>query len=168
MFEYIITKLANLCERNGSFINITGTSPDDVYLIRYYVIPRNSLFNIYIHLFMRSDADDFHDHPWNFYTWIVRGSYKEEQPTLGKNNKPLKSKIKVTERCVWRNRFAYRKATDLHRVTLVRRYTLNQKDIAPMTLCITGPTIREWGFIKKGKWVNWKTYLKVPKNSEDR
>lgn len=49
------------------------------YLLRWYVIPRNPLFNVYYHKFMRSDfAEALHDHPWLFNaSWLLEGEYRE-------------------------------------------------------------------------------------------
>lgn len=51
---------------------------DDPYLLRWYVIPRNPVFNVYLHKFLRSDDDRaLHDHPWWFVSLILRGRYDE-------------------------------------------------------------------------------------------
>lgn len=156
MLKQFIQRVAAFCEKNGTYIYITGTSPNDVYMIRHYVIPRNRFFNIYIHTFLRSDRDDYHDHPWHFWTWIVRGGYTEYTPD------------KRTVRSEHNNSFIYRRATDLHKVILKRSYSLSERHLAPMTLCFTGPTIREWGFVKDDSWIDWKTYLGVPENEQER
>lgn len=79
---------------------------DDPYMLRWYVIPRNPLLNIYVHRFVRSDDDRaLHDHPWWFVSLILRGQYDE-----------------VTERSVTRRRagtVAFRPAEWRHRVRLL-------------------------------------------------
>lgn len=56
-----------------AILNWVSNRPPDVviggfqnpYLLRWYVIPRNPVFNVYVHLFLRSDDDRaLHDHPW--------------------------------------------------------------------------------------------------------
>ena len=38
---------------------------DAPYLLRWWLIPRNRFFNVYVHQFLRSDDDRaLHDHPW--------------------------------------------------------------------------------------------------------
>ena len=50
----------------------------DPYLLRWHVIPRNRLLNVYVHKFLRSDDDRaLHDHPWWFVSLILRGRYDE-------------------------------------------------------------------------------------------
>jgi hypothetical protein len=78
LIELLIQPIIWFCIKTGRVFNITGTGADtDVYLIRYYVF-QNKYFNVFIHIFLRSDRDDMHDHPWNFGTYVVRGSYNEE------------------------------------------------------------------------------------------
>ena len=48
------------------------------YLKRWYIIPRNTFFNIYLHQFLRDDDDRaLHDHPSDNLSIILRGSYIE-------------------------------------------------------------------------------------------
>lgn len=49
---------------------------------RWYGIPRNPFFNIYYHIFLRSDQDfALHDHPWLWnYSVLVEGEYAELRP----------------------------------------------------------------------------------------
>jgi hypothetical protein len=45
------------------------------YLLRWWVIPRNKVFNVYLHLFLRSDDDRaLHDHPWANASMLLRGA----------------------------------------------------------------------------------------------
>lgn len=54
------------------FPTVFGRKPDFVigdlsnpYLLRWWVIPRNRFFNVYLHKFLRDDDDRaLHDHPW--------------------------------------------------------------------------------------------------------
>jgi hypothetical protein len=54
------------------FKKIAGSRPPDFviggdspYMLRWWIIPRNKFFNIYLHRFLRSDDDRaLHDHPW--------------------------------------------------------------------------------------------------------
>src|ERR1700710_2371105 len=51
---------------------------DDTYMRRWWVIPRNRWFNIYLHHFLRSDDDRaLHDHPWCNLSILLSGSYLE-------------------------------------------------------------------------------------------
>ena len=56
--------LAIATKRHPDFI-VGGK--DNPYLLRWFVIPRNPVFNIYLHRFLRSDDDRaLHDHPWGY------------------------------------------------------------------------------------------------------
>ncbi len=56
-----------------------GPDPNDPYLIRWTFIFLN--YSIRIHRWIRSDDDRFfHDHPWNFFSFILKGKYVNVTP----------------------------------------------------------------------------------------
>lgn len=114
-------------------------SPDNPYLRRWYVIPRNHYCNIYLHQFLRSDDDRaLHDHPWRSVSFVLRGRY-----------------IDHTAERSWLFRagsIVRRTAVNAHRVELING--------APAwTLFITGPVRREWGFHCPKGWVPWQEFV---------
>jgi hypothetical protein len=62
--------------RNPDFVIGGNERP---YLLRWWVIPRNPVFNVYLHCFLRSDDDRaLHTHPWLFnVSWLLLGKYRE-------------------------------------------------------------------------------------------
>lgn len=187
----LVNFLIWICEKTGRVLTINGTAgEEDVYLIRYYIV-RSRFFNIFIHRFLRSDHDDLHDHPWNFCTYVVQGAYTEKRW-----NEKTKT-VESTRRCNFtdnkfgednQNTFVFRKATDQHQVLVDASRTLSERKSAPLTICITGPVIRDWGFIKiepligaeyflytgnlqnptKRVWIDWRVYLGLPSNTPSR
>jgi hypothetical protein len=117
---------------------------DRPYLLRWFVIPRNTVFNIYLHNFLRSDDDRaLHDHPWANCSVLLRGCYVEH--TIAAGGVHHRALLPTgTIRARWSGRFA-------HRVELVN---------GPCwTLFITGPRYREWGFhCEKTGWMHWKVF----------
>jgi hypothetical protein len=111
---------------------------DAPYLLRWWLLPRNPVFNVYVHQFLRSDDDRaLHDHPWIFNCSILlEGQYLEHTP----------------------NGAFFRKAGDWkfrwgaapHRVELTNEFC--------WTLFITGPRVREWGFHCPKGWVHWRQF----------
>src|SRR5258708_303359 len=60
---------------------------DDTYMERWWVIPRNRFFNIYLHHFLRSDDDRaLHDHPWLNASILLQGKYTEHTISAGGAN----------------------------------------------------------------------------------
>lgn len=119
---------------------------NDAYLRRWWVVPRNRWFNIYLHNFLRSDDDRaLHDHPWVNCSILLCGSYREHLPGGA-----------VRLRKPWRPwapwRLTLRGATAAHRVELI--------DGRPVwTLFITGPKVREWGFLCPQGWRHSTEYV---------
>lgn len=67
--------IANARRRAPDFI-IGGR--DDPYMLRWWLIPRNPIFNIYLHKFLRDDDDRaLHDHPWFWCSILLHGDYVE-------------------------------------------------------------------------------------------
>jgi hypothetical protein len=119
------------------------------YLRRWFVIPRNVVFNVYLHQFLRSDDDRaHHDHPWLFNaSLILREGYVEHTISAG-------GAVVCTERLAGSLKARWGKSP--HRVQLVE----DEQGLIPCwTLFITGPRVREWGFycMERG-WIHWKRF----------
>lgn len=114
------------------------------YLVRWWLIPRNPLFNVYLHLFLRSDDDRaLHDHPWANCSILLRGSYTEHTIQAGGIHHH-----QVLQQGSIRVRLTGRTA---HRIEL--------HDGPCWTLFITGPRYRSWGFHCPDQgWVHWRDF----------
>ena len=182
IIEYTVEGLMRWCERNGRVLKITGAQgPDDVYLIRYYIV-KHKWCNIFIHQFLRSDKDDLHDHPWDFVTYLVRGQYTEQRYNTELNTVQVTKRSNyvyddfMTDVRLKENTFVYRKATDQHRVVVKEDLKEVDKHKAALTLFISGPTKREWGFWKEEHtpggilraWTPWRKYLDLPPDEPTR
>lgn len=148
----IIKKILHLFHRKPDFI--VG-SLDNPYLYRWYIIPRNCLFNIYLHKFLRDDDERaLHDHPWVSLSIILKTGYLEYLPgSRYKRRNPGK--------------FVFRKATQAHRIKLLRpkhwKFSIDElyKPLSAWSLFITGPKIREWGFHCPRGWRHWREFCDV-------
>lgn len=110
------------------------------YLLRWWVLPRNEHSNVYLHEFRRSDEDRaLHDHPWPNRSVLLRGRYMEHTPA----GSFLRVKGDVVDR----------PAEALHRIELI------EGEGWPISLFITGPKVREWGFACPNGWVHWRDFV---------
>lgn len=115
------------------------------YLKRWWILPRNRWFNVYLHKIMRSDDDRaFHDHPWWNCSVVLSGGYWEITPDFF---------------MVWRGSgsVVFRRATSLHRLALETPPGASEP-LACWTLFFTGPRIREWGFACPQGWRHWRDF----------
>lgn len=138
-------------QRLGRHRVIMDRQRDEPYLERYYVFLKDRTwfpFNIFVHKFLKSDPDHLHDHPWPYFTLILKGGYYEWVPYYDKDSD------KMTEICKWRGPGHFRvcKATSYHRIDL-------NPEITAWTLFIPGPQKREWGFMVRNKWIHNTEYL---------
>lgn len=128
-------------------MNLFARKPDfvigDDYLRRWWLIPRNRFFNVYLHC-IRKDDDDraLHDHPWWNVSILLKGSYCEHMPH--------------GSRVLSAGSIRARGAKAAHRLEVVK---------GPVwTIFITGPRIREWGFHCPQGWRHWQDFT----NQADR
>lgn len=139
LYNFLIRNVAD--KRPPDFI-IGGE--DNPYLLRWYVIPRNKFFNIYLHMFLRSDDDRaLHDHPWSNFSYLLDGKYTEHQIMEGGVHKKT-----VKSAGDFRFRFSGKFA---HRIELTHG--------SCWTLFVTGPKYREWGFHCSKGWVHWEDFV---------
>lgn len=134
---FLVTKMRSYADQvcRGVPAKIIGTD----YLTRWYVIPRNRLFNVYLHHVVGNDPDEnLHDHPWLFNISVVlRGEIFEE--------------MTARSRILRSGSFTSRLGRSPHRLLL--------RSDDSLTLFITGPKVRRWGFYTDKGWVDSKDYL---------
>lgn len=125
-------------KRPPDFIIGTSESP---YMLRWWILPRNRWFNIYLHKIVRDDDDRaLHDHPWPSLSWIISGQLMEQVPN--KRRLLKRSLLPV-----------YRHPTFRHRLELVNNEPAK-------TIFVTGPKVRNWGFWCSGdRFVPWQEFV---------
>jgi len=126
----------------GRYRIINDRIDQEPYLERFYLFLKDRdtfPFNIFLHRFLKSDPDDFHNHPWSFRTLILKGGYWE----YTKDGK------------FWRGPFNYRYAPcdTFHRIELDKDHP------CCWTLFIPGRKIQDWGFQTEYGWVHHEKYL---------
>ncbi len=123
--------------------------PDhDPYMRRWYILPHNPWFNVYLHQILRSDRErELHDHPWDNWSYIVEGAYYEHQEVqLFKN---LDHKF-ICPFPLWKGKSKFRKAEHKHRIEIM----------SPVwSIFIIGPKKRDWGFWQGDKFIPWQEFV---------
>ena len=153
---FLVSKVA--AQRSPDF---TIGDPDDPYLMRWFIVPRNRIFNIYLHRFLRSDHDfALHDHPWWNASWLLDGNYIEVVPLDNADPSGLTiSKYRSA------GELLFRRADQAHRVQLHVDGTGRPRPV--WTLFLTGPKLREWGFWCPAGWKHWKKFVKNAPGSRE-
>ena len=124
-------------KRDPDFVIGTEDSP---YMLRWWVIPRNRFFNIYLHKILRDDDDRaLHDHPWWSLSWMIQGCLSEQTQCGMRDLRP--SFLPVI-----------RSSTFRHRLELRSPYAI--------TIFVTGPKVRNWGFwCSRDRFVPWQEFV---------
>lgn len=137
-------------------------SADDPYLKRWWLIPRNPVFNVYLHKFLRDDDDRaLHDHPWAWCSILLRGCYIEHTIAAGGvHRRELRFAPSIKVSGPWR----------AHRIELMRGPSAIGGPRTPKpcwTLFITGPRMRAWGFhcAERG-WVHFRRFTNPANTGE--
>lgn len=134
---------------------VIGTD-ENPYLLRWFLIPKNRIFNIYLHKFCRSDDDRaLHDHPWLFNaSFLLRGDYIEHSFVDPKNwqSNPMQWQDLRKEGA---RKFRFGRAP--HRIQLLTDETGKEKPV--WTIFITGPKLWRWGFYCPKGWKLWEKFV---------
>jgi hypothetical protein len=123
--------------------DFTIMNDDGPYLQRWWVIPRNKLFNIYLHIVVASDDDRaLHDHPWLNCSIMLDGAYIEHR--IAEGGVKTATVRRAGDVC-------FRRAKTAHRLELCGKMA--------MSLFLTAPRIRDWGFhCPDAGWRHWKDF----------
>lgn len=131
---------------------------EDAYLKRWWMVPRNPVFNVYVHQFLRDDDDRaLHDHPWPWCSILLKGSYIEHTIAAGGvHHRRLREAGSVRVSSPWRS----------HRIELLKMRDFvatqpnNLHPIPCWTLFMTGPRMRNWGFhCPERGWIRWQDFV---------
>jgi len=126
--------------------DFTLTEGDRTYMLRWHVIPPNPVLSLYVHMFVGPDVGrHLHDHRSGSLSLILDGGYTEAHSTPMGMVKGVAQLARREARDV-----VYRPAHHPHMIT--------HTDGA-VTIFITGPTWRNWGFWVDGRWVSHKRYF---------
>jgi hypothetical protein len=117
---------------------------ENPYLRRWWLLPRNRFFNVYVHQFLRSDDDRaLHDHPWANCSILLEGEYTEHTIAAGGVHRAEVLRA-GNVRVRWSGKLA-------HRVELHAGHC--------WTVFITGPVVRTWGFHCPQRWIPWREFV---------
>lgn len=113
------------------------------YMRRWFVVRRNRFLNVYLHHVLRSDDDRaLHDHPWPSVSIMLWGAMGEV----------YKGRYGEAYRAIAERRIVWRGARFAHRLVLP------EHSLGAITLFITGPRIRSWGFYCPKGWRHWREF----------
>lgn len=145
----------------------------EAVMSRWYLIPRNRWFNLYVHRLDRADPQSLHDHPWWNISILLKGRRWEYVPDSPPSRYEAQANAHPSsiESPAWLRKFralryqmfrkilrrpgsiVFRHAVDAHRLETIGGPSYS--------LFVTGPVVREWGFWLPTGWVLFKDYVEV-------
>lgn len=146
LLDPLLTRMRAIEESRAP--DFTIGRPGDPYMQRWWTIPRNRFANAYLHRIVRSDDDRaLHDHPWPSLSIMLEGSLQEIWADHAPDGAVIhRARWIVPGAVVWRGPcFAHRLVADPVRPAL--------------TLFLTGPRLRTWGFHCPQGWRPWNEFV---------
>lgn len=123
-------------------------NPYDVYLRRLRVI-QTPWFSFYIHWINEADSDRHpHDHPWNFWSLVLKGGYTEE---IYQDSRNIGESGRSEQH--WR-RFSW------HKMPLSHAHKITRLPGETVTIVVTGRRVRQFRFWTDDGPVPWHEYLR--------
>lgn len=131
------------------------------YMRRWWLLPRNRMFNVYLHHILHDDDDRaLHDHPWPSLSLNLTGGISELYISRWNGDgTPAGTDVKHLRQGEWR----WRGPKFAHRLFLTTwpdemdNDFLARKDA--WTLFMTGPVMRKWGFWCPHSWRYWRDFV---------
>lgn len=114
---------------------------DNPMMMRWRLL-QTPLFGIYLHFIYREDLDRApHDHPWSFWSLVLRGSYIEDyRPDVRVVNKLMDGRE--------------HKCLSWHHMPLGAAHQIVWVEDRTVTLCLVGRKQRNWGFYDTDEQAN--------------
>lgn len=122
----------------------SSINPGKVYLRRLRIV-QTPLWALYLHFIYEVDAQDPHDHPFNFWTLILRGGYREQ---VFADPGSLLAIIKLK---TW-------DAVSLHKMSINAAHKIYYLKDKTVTLVFVGRRQKDWGFYTRSGFVPQKEY----------
>lgn len=141
------------------------------YLVRWWVlgrvwdeakreyVPRRFFgFTWYLHQFVQSDDDRaMHDHPWRWWSFLLRGAYYEYRPwSFRRNHAGVMVPSGTTIHYYEAGSIRSGQATDIHRIELARG--AHRQELPTWTWFFVAEKEREWGFWCPQGWKFWRDF----------
>lgn len=124
---------------------------EDPYLLRWHLAKSETEASVYIHKILRSDDDRaLHDHRGDNVSILLCGEYREVVP-IRIIERPADAQFTVTM-TRREGEIIQSRAEDAHRLVI-------QPGFHVITLFITAPTRRQWGFWCPQGWKHWRDFV---------
>lgn len=158
--KFLLPRLVELSKRREPDFQITRGSDKEVYLRRWWVIPRNRFFNVYLHNMLRDDDAVLHDHMYVSLSLVLTDGLEEVWCRNPANRRYREHHYDYSRgdvydyltqrRTVCGGDLVWRSSRMAHQL-IVRQEA--------WTLFVTGPRIKEWGFWCPRGFRHWSKYV---------
>jgi len=141
-------------ERRWGFWNRRDITDGKTVYMRRISLVTTPWFSIKLHRIYRPDGQrELHDHPWSFFSIVLRGWYEEDVPHRCNYGDCFFELCPTRRKVRWWN---WKRAEDRHSIRFVSRTPV-------WTLVFCAPARRVWGFWTDSgtKFIPWNQYEKL-------
>lgn len=154
--KFLYPRMMRLAEGRRPDFEVVRDGDKEVYLRRWWVIPRNNYFNVYLHHMLRDDDPILHDHMYVSVSLMVGRGLLMENYCL----RPKSGELPVhRSRWVHEGDVVFRSSRMAHQLIVLRE---------TWTIFVTGPRIKEWGFYCPKGFRHWKQYVALSQDPSGR
>jgi hypothetical protein len=157
----LLPRMIALSTRREPDFMVTRDKGTRIYLKRWWLIPRNNFFNIYLHNMLLDDDAVLHDHPYISLSLVLTDGLVEHYV-----KKPRQEWAKECLRRDGKANIEWNaRQRDTHAGDLVYRSSQFAHQLVVMkpawTIFMTGPRIKTWGFWCPRGFRKWDKYVEV-------
>lgn len=121
-------------------LRIPNQAHTGTYLWRLRIIDTPQL-GLYLHKFHEPDTQDIHNHPFDFWSFVLSGGYTEEIVSIN----PMRSGLRKRRAGRWHSM----SSVDYHKVRLLHK-------TPTWTIIFRGKRRQRWGYLVNGEHVDYE------------
>lgn len=164
----LLPRMLALSERREPDFCVVRGDTGEVYLRRWWIIPRNNFFNIYLHNMLKDDDAVLHDHMYISLSLVLTDGLTENfvrRPDRVWRKMEIKDHVEGWLAGTYFPMQSISEHRDISEGALIYRSSRLAHQLVVQkpawTIFITGPRIKEWGFWCPKGFRHWKNYVDV-------
>ena len=159
----LLPRLQRLAESRPPNFEVTRDGGAGIYLRRWWLLPRNNRFNVYLHNMLKDDDDILHDHMYWSLSLVLTDGLDEVYAPHPKDDSLVCAWVGLDYIDLEKYKRTIREGQLVLRSPHMAHQLIVKKPA--WTLFITGPRVKEWGFWCPKGFRHWKDYVALTQDT---